>query len=102
MTIFPFAPPTRNEIPDMATETTAPLHDDIIAEPLNRSIDRFLFGDGWRVSAVAPSTDPAGFAVTLTKTLEPGKGQAVTRTATSRGEAVLKACSSARATPFNS
>ena len=76
---------------------TTPLHEDTIAEPLNRSIDRFLFAEGWRVSAIAPATDPAGFAVTLTKTTEPGKGHSVTRSATSRGEAVLKACSSARA-----
>ncbi len=73
-----------------------PLHEDTIAEPLNRSIDRFLFAEGWRVSNIAPSTDPAGFAVTLTKTTDPGKGHSVTRSATSRGEAVLKACSSAR------
>lgn len=79
------------------TATTTPLHDDIVAEPLNRSIDRFLFAEGWRVSAIATATDPAGFAVTLTKTTDPGKGHAVTRSATSRGEAVLKACSSARA-----
>ena len=85
----------------MTTDTTPTLHDDIVAEPLNRSIDRFLFADGWRVSAIVPATDPAGYSVTLTKTLDPGKGQQVTRTATSRGEAVLKACSSARATPFN-
>lgn len=78
------------------TVTATPLHDDIVSEPLNRSIDRFLFADGWRVSDIAPSTDPAGFAVTLTKTTDPGKGHSVTRSATSRGEAVLKACSSAR------
>lgn len=73
-----------------------PLHEDTIAEPLNRSIDRFLFASGWRVTGIASTTDPAGFAVTLTKTIDPGKGHSVTRTATSRGEAVLKACSSAR------
>ena len=77
--------------------SATPLHDDIVSEPLNRSIDRFLFADGWRVTEVASTTDPAGFAVTLTKTTDPGKGHSVTRSATSRGEAVLKACSSARA-----
>ncbi|HEV2065400.1 MAG TPA: hypothetical protein VGR08_01095 [Thermomicrobiales bacterium] len=81
---------------------TTPLHDDVVTEPLNRSIDRFLFADGWRVSDIAPSTDPAGFAVTLTKTTDPGKGHSVTRSATSRGEAVLKACSSARAAMLSS
>jgi len=86
----------------MTDTTTPPLHDDIISEPLNRSIDRFLFGDGWRVSAIAPTTEPAGFAVTLTKTVDPGMGHAVTRSATSRGEAVLKACSSARAAGLGS
>lgn len=84
------------------TGPATPLHDDIVAEPLNRSIDRFLFADGWRVTGVAPATDPAGFAVTLTKTTDPGKGHSVTRSATSRGEAVLKACSSARAAVLSS
>jgi len=84
------------------TGPATPLHDDIVTEPLNRSIDRFLFAEGWRVTAITPSTDPAGFAVTLTKTTDPGKGQSVTRSATSRGEAVLKACSSARAAMLSS
>lgn len=79
----------------MSTTTTPP-HADTIAEPLNRSIDRFLSAAGWRVTGIAPTTEPAGFAVTLTKTIDPGKGHSVTRAATSRGEAVLKACSSAR------
>ena len=65
---------------------------------LNRSIDRFLFAAGWRVSHVAPRVSDGGFEVTLTKIFAPDKGRSVTRFATSRGEAVLKACSSARAT----
>lgn len=84
------------------TVPATPLHDDVVTEPLNRSIDRFLFADGWRVTAIAPSTNPVGFAVTLTKTTDPGKGHSVTRSATSRGEAVLKACSSARAAVLSS
>lgn len=64
---------------------------------LNRSIDRFLLAAGWRVSDVAPRDAGGGFDVTLTKIFEPERGRSVTRFATSRGEAVLKACSSARA-----
>ena len=67
--------------------------------PLNRSIDRFLFADGWRVSTVAQRASDGGFDVTLTKIFEPDRGRSVTRFATSKGEAVLKACSSARLKP---
>ncbi len=66
---------------------------------LNRSIDRFLFAAGWRVSDVVPRDAEGGFDVTLTKIYEPDKERSVTRFATSRGEAVLKACSSARVAP---
>ena len=69
---------------------------------LNRSIDRFLFAAGWRVSDVVPRDAEGGFDVTLTKIFEPDRGRSVTRFATSRGEAVLKACSSARATQSTS
>ena len=66
---------------------------------LNRSIDRGLFAAGWRVSNVAPRASGAGFDGTLTEIFEPDKERSVTRFATSQGEAVLKACSSARVTP---
>jgi hypothetical protein len=64
---------------------------------LNRSIDRFLAAQGWRVSSVTRRVDEAGYDVTLTKDAEPDRGRSVTRTASSAGEATLKACSSARA-----
>lgn len=63
---------------------------------LNRSIDRFLRADGWRVSAVVRRADGTDYAVTLTKQTDPQRGRSVTRTASSAGEATLKACSSAR------
>jgi hypothetical protein len=66
------------------------------AEMLNRSIDRFLLVDGWRVTDVVKTADGAGYDVTLTKSTEPNMGQGVTRSASSAGEATLKACSSAR------
>jgi len=66
-------------------------------ETLNRSIDRFLFAAGWRVSAVEQRTDGSGFEVTLSQIGETGTSQTVTRFASSAGEATLKACSSARA-----
>lgn len=66
------------------------------AEVLNRSIDRFLFAAGWRVTDVTKRPDDTGYEVTLTKSTEPNMGQSVTRHASSAGEATLKACSSAR------
>lgn len=66
------------------------------ADALNRSIDRFLYADGWRVTNVVRHADDSGYDVTLTRTTEAGPGPSVTRTATSAGEATLKACSSAR------
>ena len=66
------------------------------AEVLNHSIDRFLLAAGWRVSKVSKRADKNGYDVTLTKGTEPGLGRSVTRTASSAGEATLKACSSAR------
>lgn len=65
-------------------------------QPLDRYIDRWLYADGWRVTEVVPSTNPAGFSVTITKTLPPFEGHAITRSATSAGEATFKACSGAR------
>jgi hypothetical protein len=65
-------------------------------EVLNRSIDRFLLAAGWRVTAVLRHADGTGYDVTLTKEAEPDRGRSVTRTASSAGEATLKACSSAR------
>jgi len=66
------------------------------ADVLNRSIDRFLLAAGWRVSAVVERADGTGYDVTLTKETDPDRGRSVTRTASSAGEATLKACSSAR------
>ncbi len=66
------------------------------AEVLNRSIDRFLLAAGWRVTDVVKTADGTGYEVTLTKSTEPNMGQSVTRSASSAGEATLKACSSAR------
>ena len=63
---------------------------------LNRSIDRFLFAAGWRVSVVTQRADRGGYDVTLVKEAGPDRGITVTRTASSAGEATLKACSSAR------
>lgn len=65
-------------------------------QPLDRYIDRFLFADGWRVTAVDSQATPGLIAVTLTKGSEPNMGRAVTRRATSAGEATFMACSSAR------
>ena len=66
------------------------------SDVLNRSIDRFLLADGWRVALVEKSADGRSYAVTLTKTTEPHMGLTVTRSASSAGEATLMACSSAR------
>ena len=66
-------------------------------DALNRTIDRFLAAQGWRVSRVTRRDDEAGYDVTLTQETGPDRGRSVTRTATSAGEATLKACSSARA-----
>jgi hypothetical protein len=66
------------------------------SDVLNRSIDRFLLAEGWRVAVVEKSPDGRTYDVTLTKTIEPGMGITVTRSASSAGEATLKACSSAR------
>lgn len=66
------------------------------AEALNRSIDRFLLAAGWRVTDVVKTADGTGYDVTLTKSTEPNVGRSVTRSASSAGEATLKACSSAR------
>jgi hypothetical protein len=65
-------------------------------EALSRYIDRFLYADGWRVSRIAANDGGPGYAVTLTKEGDPGRGRSVTRTASSAGEATFKACSSAR------
>ena len=61
---------------------------------LNRSIDRFLTADGWRVTDV--TKQGAGYDVTLTQIIDECSGHAVTRHGGSAGEATLKACSSAR------
>jgi len=66
------------------------------ADVLNRSIDRYLFAAGWRVSQVTQRTDGGGYDVTLIKETPPNRGVTVMRTASSAGEATLKACSSAR------
>lgn len=66
------------------------------AEVLNRSIDRFLLAAGWLVTEVVKRPDGTGYDVTLTKNTEPHMGKSVTRSASSAGEATLKACSSAR------
>jgi hypothetical protein len=63
---------------------------------LNRTIDRFLFAAGWRVKQVSQRTDGGGYDVTLIKETQPNQGVTVMRTASSAGEATLKACSSAR------
>lgn len=65
-------------------------------EALNRTIDRFLRAEGWRVSEVTKRPDDSGYDVTMVKDTEPGMGRTVTRSASSAGEATLKACSSAR------
>lgn len=65
-------------------------------EVLDRSIDRFLYEDGWRVTDVLRRPDNSGYAVTLTKTTGDSIGANVTRMASSAGEATLMACSSAR------
>lgn len=65
-------------------------------EALTHYIDRFLYAAGWRITEVTAG-DPGGYAVTLTKEGDPGRGSTVTRTASSAGEATFKACSSARA-----
>lgn len=65
-------------------------------QPLDRYIDRFLFAKGWRVTGVVRRTDIAEYDVTITKGEDPDKGRAVTRSASSAGEATFKACSSAR------
>jgi hypothetical protein len=65
-------------------------------DALNRTIDRFLFAAGWRVSDVTQRTDGGGYDVTLVKESPPNLGITVMRTASSAGEATLKACSSAR------
>ena len=67
-----------------------------VEQPLDRYIDRFLQAEGWRVTSVEPDAGSGQFAVTITKGTAPGLGQAVTRSATSAGEATFKACSSAR------
>ena len=68
----------------------------ITDQPLDRYIDRFLFAKGWRVTDVVRRTDVAEYEVTITKGEAPDKGRAVTRSASSAGEATFKACSSAR------
>ncbi len=65
-------------------------------DALNRTIDRFLFAAGWRVSEVTQRADRGGYDVTLIKEAGPNQGSTVTRAASSAGEATLKACSSAR------
>ncbi len=71
-------------------------HESPTDQPLDRYIDRFLFAEGWRVTDVVPSSNPALFAVTLTKGEDPDRGRQVTRMASSAGEATFMACSSAR------
>ncbi len=68
----------------------------ITDQPLDRYIDRFLFAKGWRVTHVARREDGGEFDVTITKGEAPDKGRAVTRSASSAGEATFKACSTAR------
>lgn len=68
----------------------------ITDQPLDRYIDRFLFAKGWRVTDVVRRTDAAEYDVTITKGDDPDKGRAVTRSASSAGEATFKACSTAR------
>ena len=65
-------------------------------QPLDRSIDRFLFAEGWRVTQVVKDPTTSLIEVTLTKTAPPEEGRTVTRSATSAGEATFKACSTAR------
>jgi hypothetical protein len=61
---------------------------------LNRSIDRFLIADGWRVTDVTKQDN--GYDVTLTQIIDERSGHIVTRHGGSAGEATLRACSSAR------
>jgi hypothetical protein len=66
------------------------------SQPLDRYIDRFLYAEGWRVTNVVSHSGPARFEVTITKTMAPFEGHAVTRSASNAGEATFKACSGAR------
>jgi hypothetical protein len=63
---------------------------------LDRSIDRFLRAEGWRVTEVRRSETTGGYQVTLSRGNETPSAQTVTRSASSAGEATLMACSSAR------
>lgn len=75
----------------MRTASTTPS-----PEALSRYIDRFLLAEGWRISGIVPNESGPGYAVTLTKESDPGRGRSVTRSASSAGEATFMACSSAR------
>lgn len=66
------------------------------ATDLSRYIDRFLFADGWRVTAIVVHETGDRYEVTLTKEADPHLGRTVSRTADSAGEATFLACGSAR------
>lgn len=67
-------------------------------DALSHYIDRFLFAEGWRVTAVVAGDNGIGYDVTLTQQDGTERGRSVTRSAPSAGEATFLACSSARQT----